>query len=152
MAKNFKNSQTGFNLIEIMIVVAIIAIIAAIAGPSYRESARKSKRAEGKAFLLEVAQMQERHYTEFGRYATDGSDNPADVDRDTMLVTLDSGGRFASDNGHYTLPLNALGVADGTTFALSADPYPSGSDPDCGALTLNHLGQKSSGTLDPACW
>ena len=35
--------QHGFNLVELMIVVAIIGIIAAIAYPSYTEQVRKSR-------------------------------------------------------------------------------------------------------------
>ena len=39
------HKQRGYNLVELMIVVAIIGIIAAIAYPSYTESVRKSRRA-----------------------------------------------------------------------------------------------------------
>ena len=58
----------GFTLIEVMIVVAIVAILSAIAFPSYQESVRKSKRADARTQLLEVAQFMQRFYSQNDRY------------------------------------------------------------------------------------
>ncbi len=55
--------QPGFTLIEIMVVVAIIGILAAIAYPSYQDSIRKSRRAEARAALQHMMEMQERYYS-----------------------------------------------------------------------------------------
>ncbi len=63
--------QRGFTLIELMVVVAIAAIIAAIATPNYLKSVRKSRRAEAKAALQELAQQQEAYYARNGRYTYD---------------------------------------------------------------------------------
>ena len=48
MMHHLKKNQSGFTLIELMIVVAIVAILGAIAYPSYLDSVRKGKRAEGR--------------------------------------------------------------------------------------------------------
>lgn len=50
-SKKVFNSEKGFSLIELMIVVAIIGILAAIAIPNYQRFIRKSKRADGLAQL-----------------------------------------------------------------------------------------------------
>jgi len=50
-----KTSEAGFTLIELMIIVVIIAIISMFANSMYSKSVQKSRRAEGKALLLEAA-------------------------------------------------------------------------------------------------
>ena len=50
-----KNKDSGFTLIEVMIVVAIIAILAAIAYPSYQEYVKRAHRADAQRLALEMA-------------------------------------------------------------------------------------------------
>ena len=65
----------GFTLIEAMIVVALIAFIAAIGYPSYRDQVIKSRRSDGMAALLELADRMERHYSDVSTYTkADGGD------------------------------------------------------------------------------
>ncbi len=58
----------GFTLIELMIVVAVVGILAAVAYPSYQESVRKARRAEGRTALMEMLQQQERYMTQNNTY------------------------------------------------------------------------------------
>ncbi len=59
---------SGFTLIELMIVVAIVGILATIAYPSYQDYVRRSARAEARAAMLNMAQLQERNFSDRGAY------------------------------------------------------------------------------------
>ena len=60
--------QTGFTLIELMIVVAVIGILSAVAYPIYTDQVRKGKRAEARAGLANLLQQQERYFTQRNTY------------------------------------------------------------------------------------
>lgn len=60
--------RQGFSLVELMVVLVILAILAAIEYPSYLESVRKTRRAEGRAALMQAMQQQERYYSQNGSY------------------------------------------------------------------------------------
>lgn len=135
-------NTNGFTLIEMLIALAIVGILTAIAVPSYQDSVRKTKRAEGKSLLLDAAQKQEQHFTEHNRYATGITANTPP--NDTLLTTV-------SESGHYVLTISNNTAS---TFTFTATPQASHSDTICGALTLDHLGIKGesgSGTIDD-CW
>ncbi len=59
----YRKHTRGFTLIELMIVVAIVAVLAMIAYPSYSRQVQKSRRAQAKADLTELAQGLEREFT-----------------------------------------------------------------------------------------
>ena len=61
--------DTGFSLLELMVVLVILAILATLQYPSYKESVRKARRAEGRAALADAMQQQERFYSQQSTYA-----------------------------------------------------------------------------------
>ena len=132
----------GFTLIEAMIVVAILGIIVAFGYPSYRDQVMKSRRADGMAALLELADRMERHYSDAGTYTkADGND----------IAVADVFPGFSSD--YYTLTIDSQ---DAVKFTVSAVPKTGSSQADdkCGTFTLTSLGVKSvskSGMQDK-CW
>ena len=126
-----KHISKGFTLIEVMIVVVIIGILASIASPSAEESVRRTNRAEGQAFLQDLAARQERYFSQNNSYTTDPS-------------KLGSG--TGSETGRYTVTITAPAGSGG--YLLTAAP--SFSDTKCGNLTLNALGVKGAGATD--CW
>lgn len=134
--------EIGFSLIEMMIVLVIITILASIAIPSYQNSMTKSRRAEGKALLLEGAQAQEINFTEYNQYAVDITVNTPPTKRELQTT---------SDNSFYAMTISG---ATTTTYTLSAAPQAPHSDSLCGSLTLNHLGVRGiTGTGTVAdCW
>ena len=60
--------ESGFTLLELMIVVAIVGILAAIAYPSYVDHIKKARRAEAKALLIQIANKQQQYYMDARSY------------------------------------------------------------------------------------
>ena len=78
--------QSGFTLIELMIVVAIIGILAAIAIPAYQDYAKRARVAEGL--------------------------NMGDSIKNTITEYFASNGNWPADNSDAGLPLAASVVGD----------------------------------------
>lgn len=126
----------GVTLLELMIVVVVIGILAAIAYPSYQEQVRKSRRAEGKAELLQTAQRFERCYTRFASYNAGGCDVGGDLPYD-------------SPEEFYVID----GVVAASTFTLSATPQGDQvNDAACGTLTLTNTGVEGAAGDPEDCW
>jgi type IV pilus assembly protein PilE len=151
----------GFTLIEIMVAVGIIAILAGVALPSYLDHLRKAKRAEGKSALLKALQLEERAYTA-------ASANAAYVTDLGPLFGLGAGAVVKSGedprNGNYTITaaadpaagndLQAGVLLTATPAAPFTDANPVTGQVDCGVLTINAQGVKTSSGAKPLsfCW
>lgn len=129
----------GFTLIELMVTVVIVAILASLAYPSYMNSVRQTRRADGKAALLDAAQRLERCFTRFHAYNNGGCDVAADLS--------DADG-ITSPEGWYVLRV----ASTATTFTVTATPQnDQANDVRCGNLTLNHQGVRGAADV-AACW
>jgi type IV pilus assembly protein PilE len=128
----------GFTLIELMITVVVIAILSAIAYPSYMDSVRKSRRADGKAFLTDAAAREERFFALYNTY--------------TSVIVAPGGLGYSnatSPGGYYTL---TVGLAGGgytlTATAVGSQTQDTANGTACTPLTLNSLGVKTPAV----CW
>ena len=62
--------QSGFTLIELMIVVVILGLLMAIAVPAYNDYITRAQRSAAQQFLLDVGQRQEQYLLDNRQYAT----------------------------------------------------------------------------------
>ncbi|MBT9507120.1 type IV pilin protein [Rhodoferax sp.] len=158
-----KLRNRGFTLIELMIVVGIVAILASVAYPSYMDSIRKGKRAEGRAALTELMQQQERYMTQNNCYvgfttATSGvatATSPGTACGGVTPATVPFK-TFSGDTLAKAAYLLAADACPGATIAdcvrVSATPVTS--DPEAGTLQILSSGTKtcSGGSKPSVCW
>jgi prepilin-type N-terminal cleavage/methylation domain-containing protein len=88
------NSQRGFTLIELMIVVAIISVLAVVAGTAYRKYADKARSSEVFAMFGEIRAKEEGYRAENGFYCSTSATAQsacASGDEDTVFPALVSG-------------------------------------------------------------
>ena len=107
--------QSGFTLLELMIVLVIVGILASIAIPSYRDSIRKSNRRAAQAVLMDIANRERQYFMAnraFADAAELGYSLPAEVaGKYTFTVTPDN----AATPPNFVIDFTAVGgqTADG---------------------------------------
>lgn len=130
--------RNGFTLIELMIVVVIIGILAAIAYPSYRNYMINTRRSDAQTALLQVANQQERFFTECNWYAT------------TLTGTRGCGASAGngvlgypttSPDGHYGISISVTpGAITQSTCSSWSCGYQAIADPDAAGASGTQAG------------
>lgn len=116
-------NQLGFNLVELILVVAIIGIIAAIGTPVYKNHVATAKRSAAQAALLEIANIMERQRLQEGAY-----------------------GQVDMSQFHDVKEYNITTRFDAKGFTVHATP--SKTMTGDGRLYINHLGRRCWNKLD----
>ena len=138
-----KNKSMGFTLIELMITVAIIGVLGAIAYPSYQDSVRKSRRAEGRSAMMEVLQQQERYMTQNNTYLPF-------ADTGTSSVFKNFSGDSKAKASYW---IGSRACSGDIKICVEVFGTPKYTDPDITELTITSTGVKScTGTKTSVCW
>lgn len=131
------SSETGFSLVELMVVVAIAAIIAAFALPSYRDHMLRSYLPEATSGLQLAALRLEQYYQDHRSYRNGN----------VCGVTLPTSQRFtfscASPDDGQSFVLSAIGTAAMAGFTLTIDQQ---------GLTRTTALPDGWGTAPLECW
>ncbi len=139
----------GFTLVELMITVVVLAIIVGIAVPSYQQQVRKSRRADARNAILDLAGREERFLSISNSY----SQTPADMGYAAPFP-------LTVNNGYYRLTVTVPDPNQAVTpsYIITATSFgPQVGDADCGTFTVNQLGQQAATTSGGApntatCW
>lgn len=150
--KRNRDKQKGITLIELMIVIVIVGILAAIAYPSYQNSVRKARRADGQAALTSVQLAQEKLRSSCRFYAQSlgGAANACGATAAGSTIAAP----IASPDGHYTI---ALGNASATGYTATATPVGDQVNDKAGGVTCTLVlavsAANPNGLRSPAaCW
>jgi len=146
MKNNLNPARTarGFSLIELMVAVAIVALLTGIAVASYTFQIAKSRRADAKSALLDLAARQERFFTTNNTY----TNVAASLGYAALPASLPGGGSQTT----YTLSITAVSATSFTAQATRGGPQ--GTD-NCGDYTITDRGIQGNVNNTQAtaqCW
>ena len=137
MKKSFNRNQSGFTLIELMVVVAIIGILAAIALPSYQEHQRRAKAVEATSILSEMRLRMEQFFQDNRTYV--GGPCVAPIGSNTKFFDF------------------GCGAVTATIYSLTATGKNAGDDMSAYTYSIDETNNKAS-SFRPAsagvagCW
>lgn len=137
-----RRALAGFTLLEMVITVAIIGILAAIAYPIYQGFVERSRRSDAITTLQDIAQQQERWYTQNNEYDEGGNIQVAGA-------SCGADGICVSEQGFYTITIT-LTNSDQVFTATADTTGIQDNDADCAQFTINSMGQRLATTDD--CW
>lgn len=150
MQRTHLPGQSGFTLIELMIVVAVVAVLATVAYPAFQDSVRKGRRADAIAGLNRLQQLQERVRGQFPVYAA-------------AVASMPGPPPATSPELHYDLAIDNANANGYTMTAVANATSPQFKDTPCRRLrvqmaggTITYSSFNAAGDVDATnanrCW
>lgn len=143
--RKYAKTIVGFNLIELMIVLAIVAILSAIALPGFMRFVAKAKRTEAYVTLRALYAAEKAHWIEYGTYSPflTGPEGIGWRPEGTLNYTYGFSGAEGKNHfmGKLQTPATALHMAKASAneFLIVAAGDIDG-DGEHDILTINHQG------------
>jgi type IV pilus assembly protein PilE len=153
----YKNNS-GFTILELMIVVAVIMVLATIGYPAYQNYGKKARRAEAKTALVTLQQAQEKYRANCPQYATTIANARSCVTGSyTLQAPNEQGvihikdGNIYSENRYYSFIISNVTATTYTITATKAGGQ--AGDTDCATFVINQDGVKTAtGDKASECW
>ena len=131
-----KNTQSGFSLIELLLVVTIIGIIAALGVPSFQKGIRAADNGAAFATLRTMSAVQVSYYSQNGRFANLSELNAA---QQNTFGTLNGGGTSLT-RGRFIYEMSPL-TPDATQLKSEYTIIASGTNGVAGTPYIFRLNQ-----------
>lgn len=124
--------QSGFSLLEMLVVMIIIAILSGLAYPGYQRGIQRTNASAAKQYLLEVSSLQNEYIFTHHSYAS-------------SLEELNSTPSPKVSDHYQVSIVNVDNSAQPPTYKIQATPIKKEGKASAPALTLDHFGRTGGG-------
>ena len=134
------NSEEGFTLVELIVVVMMIGVLSSIAIPQFMTAADKAKQKEATGIVSALIKAATAYQTEYGSlpanhldisefakfqkcgHSSAGTDGGAVCKNERPTKVDDGDSQFISPSGHYDISFQVVGEDESLEFQVLANP------------------------------